>query len=281
MRAHAQPEQIILVDNGSTDDSIAAINSRYENRIHVIANDRNLGFTGGSNQGCRRALELGAEWVLLLNNDTEAAADFFDEIERVLKLGENLSYQILSPVIFHYSKPKIIWHLGARRIPGTLLARNLNKNKPLPEGLSTVLPVDFISGCAMLVHHNVIRKIGLFDERFFAYWEEVDFCMRAKKAGFNIAVMTKPHLWHKVSLTASRNPTRKRYYYTRNMIFYTRKNAHGFEWPIMLGYLFFKLIITLIRDVIARRTELIQPLLQGWRDGWLSSIERKSQPIQE
>jgi GT2 family glycosyltransferase len=267
LQAGAVPEHIILVDNGSSDGSVAAVQEQFGNQVHIIANQQNNGFAGGSNQGFDLAVELGAAWILLLNNDTLVAPDFFEQIEKVL--SSDTTYQILSPAIFYYSAPEIIWHLGSDGIPGTLLARNRFQGKKLPVGFPPLLPQDFISGCAMLIRQDVYLKVGLFDTRFFAYWEEVDFCIRARQAGFLIASMPQVKMWHKVSSTANRDKVGSRYLYTRNMIFYTRKNARAFQWPIMITYLFARLIITFIKDIIFRRTYLIRPLFKGWKDGWL------------
>ena len=265
-QAGAYPEQIILVDNASTDGSVEAIRAQFKNAIQLIQNQENIGFAAGNNQGFEKAYQLGAEWVLLLNNDTIVAPDFFDQIEKAI--DTNSKYEILSPAIFYYSEPDILWHLGSFRIPGTLLARNRYSNKPLPKNLPDLLPVDFISGCAMLIKSDVYKKVGLFDARFFAYWEEVDFCFRARKSGFQICVMINSRIWHKVSKTANRDKSQKRYLNTRNIILYTRKNANILQKIIMFAYLIFRLFITMIGDLIFQQPELIRKSWMGWRDGW-------------
>ena len=265
--AGATPDQIILVDNGSTDGCVAEIRKRFNNQINLIENEQNLGFATGNNQGARLALHLGAEWLLLLNNDTEVAPDFFLEIEQAIK--SDSPYLIFSPAIYYYSEPEIIWHLGAKRFPGTLLARNLYQGQKRPENLPDLMPTDFISGCGMLLHRSVFERVGLFDDRFIIYWEEVDFSMRASKAGYKMANITRAKMWHKVSRTMSRVKDRTRYLYTRNLIFYARKNASGLQKLSMLFILIARLVITIFRDITSGQTNLIKPLLKGWVDGWL------------
>jgi len=266
LKAGASPEKIILVDNGSKDGSVEAVREIYGNTIHILDNPENIGSAAGNNQGFDLAYRLGAEWVLLLNNDTIVSEDFFDQID--LALAENHDYVILSPAIFYYSDPEILWHLGAYAIPGTLLARNLYQKKKIPDNLPRIFPVDFVTTCAILIHKKVYQTIGLFDPQYIIYWEEVDFCHRAREAGYKIAILTQAKLWHKVSKTMGKQKPRTRYLITRNMIFYTRKNAHGFEWPIMISYLFVRLVITFLKDIVFGRYPLISPLLRGWRDGW-------------
>ncbi len=270
--AGVSPKQVILVDNGSTDGSVDAIRNRFGNDLHIIENQQNMGFAEGNNQGARLALELGAEWMLLLNNDTCVAPDFLERIEQAIR--DHPDYKILSPAIYYFANPQIIWHMGAKRIPGSLLGENLYQGRTLPDNLPDLLPVDFISGCAMFLHRDIYRQIGLFDPGFFAYWEEVDFCYRARRKGFQIAVIPRAKIWHKVSLTANRDYPRKRYLYTRNMVFYTRKNARGIQWPIMVFYLCARLLSDCVKSIFSHEKDLLKPLITGWIDGWRKPVIR-------
>lgn len=272
IKAGATPEQIILVDNGSSDGSVEAIKGIYGRYIQILENQENIGFAAGNNQGFEVAYQSGAKWVLILNNDTLVAEDFFSQIEHVLTNNED--YAILAPAIYYYSDPEILWNMGAFAIPGTLLARNRYQGHPRPDNMPKLLPVDYISGCAMLIRSEVYRDIKLFDPRFFIYWEDVDLCARARRAGFKIAVITNGKMWHKVSKTMHKDKPQQRYLYTRNMIFYSRKNAIGLQHPIMAGYLIFRLLFTIVKDLTSDQKDLIRPLLKGWRDGWRDPISK-------
>lgn len=266
IRAGAIPEQIIVIDNGSTDDSVPALRKTFDDRLILVENRQNLGFTGGNNLGFDIASHMRAEWVLLLNNDTLVADDFFDQFEQAIKTDP--SYHILSPVIFYHSQPDVIWHMGSRIIPGTLLARNIYYGKNMPKNVPLLMPVDFISGCAMFIHVDVYKKVGLFDPQFFAYWEEVDFCYRAQKAGFRLGIVTSAKIWHKISSTANKDVSLQRYLYIRNMIYYTKKHASGLQKPIMRCYLLYRLIQEVIKLLVSKQTSFIRPTLNGWKDGW-------------
>jgi len=270
LQAGSAPEQIILVDNGSSDGSVQAIRETFSTTLHVIENSENVGFAAGNNQGFELAYQMGAQWVLLLNNDTIVATDFFDQVD--IALLENKDYQIFAPAIYYYSDPEILWHLGSTAIPGTLLARNCYQGHPLPANLPDLMPVDYISGCAMLIQRDVYEKIGLFDEQFFAYWEEVDFCFRARKAGFRIGVFGRGKIWHKVSKTANQDKSQKHYLYHRNMIYYVRKNAMRLQRPIMTGYLLIRFLATFVQDLIGAQKQQIHPLLSAWVDGWRNPV---------
>lgn len=258
-------DQIILIDNGSSDGSIDAFRREFDGQLQIVENQQNTGFAGGNNQGFALAVNRGAEWVLLLNNDTIAPSDFLKYFFNTI--SEEHSYQIYSPVIYYYSNPEIIWHMGAYAIPGTLLGLNRYRGKKLPGNLNPISRVDYISGCAMFIHVDVYKKIRLFDPRFFAYWEEIDFCYRARKAGFNIGVISNCKLLHKVSLTAKNNSAFQRYYYTRNMFYYFRKNSKGILFLLMTLFGVIKVFLQIFNDVLSNQTNLILPSWRGFLHG--------------
>lgn len=271
--AGAKPAQMILVDNGSRDGSVSTVQTKFGDSIQIIANQENYGFAQGNNQGFEAAFSQGADWVLLLNNDTWVAPDFFESLEQALT--EDSPFKIFTPIIFYDSDPKVVWHVGSKKIPGTVLGWNLARGEIEPANLPPLLEVDFISGCAMLIHREVYGEVGLFDPNFFAYWEEVDFCSRARKNGFRMAVATRAQMWHKVSKTANREAERMRYLYMRNMIFYTRKHARGAGWILMAPYLLFRFIKDLVKDLL-RGNNTFRIYRNAWKDGWGMKIGSSS-----
>ncbi len=266
VRASASPEQIIIVDNGSTDDSISAFRSKFQNRIQIIQNDRNYHFCVACNQGFKAALDQGAKWVLLLNNDTYVANDFFVEIEKVLQTSS--SFDLYSPMIFYHTSPNKIWFLGNSIIPGTLIVHNRRQNKPIPPKLPNLLPVDFISGCAMIIHKIVFDKIGFFEPTLMIYWDEVDFCWRARQAGFRSACITHARMWHKISETMNRQKPEAIYLKTRNQIRFYRKYSQGMQRPIMYLFAAYKSALIIGRSILKNETDVIKPVIKGWVKGW-------------
>jgi GT2 family glycosyltransferase len=174
-RLHYPNISVVVVDNHSTDGSFEMIRKNFP-RSDYIRNQENLGYSAGNNIGIRFALERGADYVLLLNQDAVVPQDF---IERLLAAAEEDSRSgIFSPVITE-GEASTIWFAGARvsylRMKA-LHERRVRSKKPYYTG--------YITGCAMLVRRQVFERIGLLDEDFFLYWEDADFCLRAKKAGF-------------------------------------------------------------------------------------------------
>jgi hypothetical protein len=259
--------QVVVVDNGSTDGSAQILQEEFGGWIHIIKSDVNHGYAGCVNLGARFALEQGAEWVLLLNNDTLVAPSLFVNFGQVLNRTQ--AFSVLAPLIFYHNDPERIWYCGDRLIPGTLITLSLYKNRHASANLPSVVQVDFVSGCGMLVRRSVFETIGFFDPTLFMYGEEVDFCWRARLAGFRLACVTSARMWHKVSASANRDKPYARYLRVRNQILFYRAYARGFQRPVMVLFAGFRLMAIFLRDVWAGEWALIKPLVMGWWHGWL------------
>jgi len=168
----------------------------------------------------------------------------------------------------YYTDPDTIWHMGSKRIPGTLIWRDVYRGKTYSPEWPEMMPMDCITSCAMLVPREVYEKVGLFEPKFIIYWDETDFCWRAHLAGYRMAAMTKAKMWHKVSKTMGQASQRTRYLYTRNQLYFYRKSARGLQRPLMYAFLLYKSLLTFLRDVRNHQPGLIYPLINGWRDGW-------------
>jgi GT2 family glycosyltransferase len=276
LRANIFEEQIILIDNGSTDGSVEAFQERYNNHIHLVSNKDNRGYVEGVNQGVKLALDQGAEWILLINNDTIVAEDFFQCAAAELK---KISFAIFGPIIYYHDDPDRVWFLGARLIPGTLLTTGLNHNKTHFTQEVGVLPVDFISGCAMFVHRDVFRDIGLLDPILVMYGEEVDFCWRARLAGFQIACLPQVRMWHKVSQSAKRVRSFTHYLKIRNQNIFYRRYSRGLQLPVMFTYSFFRTIIIFLKVILYGQKDLIFPSWYGFYDGWVRPISSPTRQL--
>jgi GT2 family glycosyltransferase len=213
---------VLLVDNGSTDDS-AEFFRKHCPKIEVIETESNLGFTGGCNIGIRKAMSESADYILLLNNDVTVEPYFLDKLVSVATKNENIG--ILGTKINYYDAPKQIWAAGGFINYWICLVAYLGMNKPDTEKYSCEKDVDFVSGCSMLIKTNVFQKIGLLDERYFAYFEDVDICLTAKKNGYGIRYVPSAKIYHKVSRTSggALSPF-SIYYNTRNKLLFLRKH---------------------------------------------------------
>lgn len=216
--------QAIVVDNGSTDGSAEGIEERYKD-IKILRNKKNLGFAGGNNVGIKYALDNGADWVFILNNDTVVPENFLDLLKNDADItGPVIKFKHDSRWIYDYGG-YINWWIGRP------------KHHELPHHTihSTPYPIHYLSGCCLLINRKVFDKIGLFDEKYFLYFEDLDFCLRAKKAGFKITLDQKVVIFHKLGGSAGRWSKTSIYHNLRsNFIFITKYLG----WRRPIGYLY-------------------------------------------
>jgi len=229
---------IFLVDNGSEDDSVDYLHNYFKTkqynvimvktpkqkfekgskRIFFYISEKNLGFTGGNNIGFEFALTNNYDFVFLLNADAQLAAK--DTLKVLLKhiIADEKIACVGPKVCLPSSKQneEVIFRGGYvdfwRASAGTIFW----------EVRDEVREVDYIEGSAMLIRTEVLRKIGLFDERFFTYWEDTDWCTRAKKRGYKIVYVPKAKCYHKASRDGK--STYDFYQYTPEKIYYTFRN---------------------------------------------------------
>jgi GT2 family glycosyltransferase len=204
--------QVIVLDNASSDGSVEAIRSRFP-QVEIISLTENKGYAGNNNVGIDAAIERGADWVFVLNEDTILDSGCISELVRVGESDPGIG--IVGPMVYHHSEPTVIQSAGGQFSP-YLEATHLAQNEPDQGQYPAPHPVDWISGCAILVRKPVIEDVGVLDERFFYYWEETEWCLRASKSGWRVMHAPQAHLWHKgVQRDYSPGPS-VTYYNTRN-----------------------------------------------------------------
>ena len=258
-------ERTIIVDNGSSDRSTEAFAETFGPTLPLIRNKENLGFGGGMNKGIERALEQGATSVLILNNDTT-----IDQAmpATLMRASESLnSPGILGPAIYYFDHPDRIWKLGDiryRSLPMPLSVRLHTRD------MVTAPPfqVDYVTGCGMLVRREVFEQVGLFDARYFMYFEDADFCRRARDAGFAAWCVPQAKMWHKISATAQRDKPLSRYHRALGQVRFYHEHMHGPSALLSEGYIAAKLVKTVVSDLWRRDWNLISPLWRGTVDGY-------------
>lgn len=214
---------IIVVDNASCDQTANVIRANFPDAT-VIENSENLGFAEGNNVGIRYALEHGAEYVMLLNDDTIVDAQMLDELivvaEKAPKIG------LVGPAIYYQNQPEVIWSAGNNIDWDTGTLKRLHADTRLdPE--QPAFEADYLTGCALCVKSAVIDRIGLIDPRYFIYYEETDWCMRARAAGYKAVLVPRARIWHQVSATMKQDSPATVYYMTRNAFLFLYLHAKG------------------------------------------------------
>lgn len=221
---HYQPADIIVVDNGSVDETVERVRVAFPD-VTVLETHDNLGFAGGNNTGLQYALAGDCEYVLLLNNDTVVDPDMIPEIIRVMEADRTIG--AAGPKILYYDHPSTIWSAGNRVNWRTGECSRLQAEMSDDLTDSALRDVDYITGCAICVRRDVIDHIGLLDERFFIYFEETDWCIRARHDGWRIVYVPSARIWHKVSAAMGATSPSTDYYMTRNCLLFLSKNLRG------------------------------------------------------
>lgn len=188
---------VVVVDNASTDGTAAAIRDRFGDEITVVVNDSNLGFSGGNNVGIRRALEDGSDFVLLLNNDTVVDPGLIEGLVAVF--DKNPRAGIVGPKIYYASPADQIWFAGGMVSLARGTARHIGIRETDHGQYDGDSEVDYVTGCALMARREVFESVGLLDEGYRAYYEDADFCLRARDRGYEIWYTSGGVLWHKIS----------------------------------------------------------------------------------
>lgn len=230
---------LYVVDNESHDDTLALIDEArpmMSQRVVVIANDDNLGVAEANNQGTLAALADGADWIVYLNNDTMFAPDMLSAlIDEAVE--ENLD--ILAPTIEATEPPRTVWYSGGRLYPWQALAVRHTDVGADPSHFPTALTMtQYASTCALAVRPRVLETIGLMDPIYFVYFDDVDFAVRARAAGFQFWVTPRSHVIHKASsLTGGKQSDFTIRWTSRNWVLLNRLNTRGMRRAYGLGYI--------------------------------------------
>lgn len=241
---------VIVVDNGSSDDSSARLQKEFPS-IKLLGSKENLGFTGGNNLGIEHVLANGAAYVLLLNNDTVVDERFLDELVRVGETSPRIG--ILGPKIFYASEPQRIWYAGGRVKYGRGSCDHVGKDQLDSDvSFSSTETTDFITGCAMMIKSEVFRNIGLLDSKLFIYWEDNDFCMRARHAGYSCVFVPTARVWHKISRTCGLQSAFTLYLSTRNQLTWIAKHVPFPYKPFTLAYALLRKLFKMTLLVFSR-----------------------------
>jgi len=209
----------IVVDNASSDDSVKQIDSTFP-KLNLLQAPKNLGFAAGVNLGIKLALKNKADFVLLLNND--ALIDNPALIDRLIALKADIAAPLIK---FKKNQKTLIDHGG--RID-YLFARNTHLYK--------AKKFDYLSGVCLLIKTNVFEKIGLFDENYFLYYEDVDFCLKAKRAGFKLTIAPNTFVFHSLSASANKLGKKKIKILASSQIYFARKYLPTFSSPFYYLY---------------------------------------------
>jgi len=218
--------RIVVVDNGSAGNEAALLQQRFGDFIRMIPSATNLGFAGGCNLAIRESLGGDAAYVLLLNNDVIVDPRFLDEL---VSAAETLpDAAAVCAKIYFYDRPTVISSTGGRVIAWAGLARQVGRGESDRGQYEQRAVRDYADGACMLIKRQPLERVGLLDEDYFAYWEETDWCARARDAGYRCYYAPAARVWHKTE--RSQAPDSDFYYlFRRNALLFLRKRKSPFH----------------------------------------------------
>ena len=256
--------RVIVVDNGSGDGSVQYIASAYP-ELEIIALPVNVGFGAACNIAINRIMkDVSCPYVFLLNNDAVVHSSALTELIQVAEAHPAAG--ILGPKVYYRDKPHMLWYAGARRRWGVLAAADTGRGRVDYGQFDAVREVDYVFGVAMLIRRSVFERIGVFDERFFIYLEDMDFCLRAQEAGFSLLFVPQTHVWHKGAASTAENRGMRKYHFVKSTIYFARKHTRSLLMP--LAFVFWSLV--LLRFVLL---DLIHGNLSDVRSYWAGLVE--------
>ena len=264
--------QIILIDNESNPKELKKIKNQFD-KIITFPNQKNLGFTGANNIGIEYAIKNDFEYVMLINNDTEVEKNFINPLIELLEKNQN--FGAAQPLILNYYNRNKVWSAGGflnKFFGYTYVIKS-------PEGIKK--NIDWITGCCFFLRTDVIKKIGLLDEKFFAYYEDVDWSIRIKNAGYDLAFVKSSVVYHHGS-KSSKNESNEgtlspfvHYLNIRNHIFLLRKNKDIFNSVGVLFFQFFKIVSYSVYFIVRVRINKLNMVYKGLIDGLMKNIIHK------
>jgi GT2 family glycosyltransferase len=231
--------RVIVVDNGSKHDEASQLEAEFRGFIELLRLPENRGFAGGANAGIRHALAAGADYVLLLNNDTVVEPEFLQALVDFAVKHPDLA--AACPRAHFYSRPRVIYSTGGEVSLWRGVARQVGRGQVDHGQFDRPARRGYADGVCMLIPASAIERVGLLDEQYFAYWEETDWCVRAREHGLHCYYVPRARIWHRAS-RSQRPDAGFHYLYRRNALLFVRKR--GTPLQVATAFLMHALVYT-------------------------------------
>lgn len=211
---------VIVVDNGSSKECVEMLDSFIKSNITFIKNNKNIGYAAGNNIGIKYAIENGADYISIVNNDVIVNENSFTHSIEILDSGKNIG--IVGPVIID-AYTKQIQSSGAN-IDYPKVSVDLIRRGQDFYPTNDLIECDYVGGACMVFTPQIIEKVGYIPENYFLFWEETEWCLNAKRAGYKILCVGGSSVEHKGSATINKTDGFGIYYMERNRIIFMRRN---------------------------------------------------------
>jgi GT2 family glycosyltransferase len=266
---------IIVADNGSTDDSLAILKAQFPSLI-FIENNENLGFAEGNNKGLIYSIEKGYTYSLVMNTDTLVDKDLVSGL--LAHMDNHPEAAAVQPAIYWMHNKSKIWN-GEGKF-NKLLGKTISDTSvPDEAALNSYKVAEWVTGCCMLIRNTVLTKSGLFNKRFFLYYEDVELSFRLRDAGFELHYLPSCKMYHEAGVSAKVSAPKKEgvlspvihYYISRNHIWFLRRYGNPLCYPVNMAYNGIYYLALLAYFILRRRNEKAQFLIKGLKEGIFTS----------
>jgi GT2 family glycosyltransferase len=255
---------VLVVDNASTDGSAQFVRDEFPS-VSVSEQSSNLGFAAGVNVGLKVALEEGADYVLLLNNDIELDGNAVSAlVEAALAHPESA---FVGPLIYYADRPSIIWSAGGAVSFWTGNIRHLGLREEDAGQYAEVREVDYVTACAVLASAKAVSAIGLMDEGYYMYNEDTDWCIRAGDAGFSVLFAPSARIWHKVSMSSGGGLTPfKIYHRLRSTLRFFSLHARPYHWLGIVPFTAVRTLCFAVRELAGGKSANVGAIVRSTWD---------------
>lgn len=249
---------IIIVDNASLHGRADFNTVITRDMCEIIFNTENVGFAGANNIGIKRGLEIGADYFLILNNDTVVDKNFLPPLLHAFNRNQDVG--IATGKIYYYDEPTYLWFGGSyyNHKLGECKIVGIGEKDSSRYNIEKDIP--FATGCLWLVSKNTIETVGYICEDFFLYYEDTDYCERVKAEGYTIRYVPQSVIYHKESRSTVKGSDSYQYYNNRNYLFYMKKCQR-----INRFYFYIKRAIRMLKGTVRGRMKLTITK-KVWRD---------------
>lgn len=280
LRWEGAPESysLLVIDNSETQD-YSLPEEAVSAGVTLIRTGKNLGYGRGMNFGIREARRGGADLLFLLNNDVVFSQSCLTKLRGFLQ--ENPKAGLVAPLIVYDGDPEKIWATGSRILNLRGRSHDPFHNRRVRK-FPTSVRVDALTGCALMVRREVFDRIGLFDENYFAYYEDVDLCRRAGLSGYDSYFFPQVTIRHAVSASSrGRPPLRRRpeYFMVRNRIYFVRKGSGRTKWLLFLLFLSLEALWYLLKNSLRLKFSRIAAFALGVHDALADDSWLVGEPV--
>ncbi|RXT04468.1 glycosyltransferase family 2 protein [Ammoniphilus sp. CFH 90114] len=210
-----QDFEIYVVDNASTDGAPELVTKRFDSKINLLINSKNLGGAGGFNRGLEEAIKGGHRYILLLDNDVRLDKRVLDVLLENMESDESIA--VTGSAIYKMDSPNQLQEMGAMIDWEKFEVAPLYKDVMSPCNLPELIECDYVPACCALVRTEAIFKVGLMDSSLFIHWDDIEWCYKFKKSGFKVTACSNAKVWHKAGI-GFHDTTFPQYYLSRNKV---------------------------------------------------------------